>query len=456
MKSIAKYLGIIAMTLTIVSCGKDDPIDMVPDPVQEEPKQEEPKQEDPQPEDPQPEDSVVPTLTSIDPTSGPKTTLVTILGEHFGTDTSKIKVFFNEQEATIQTVADSIIKAEVPIGAGTGTVKVQVDSLELMGPEFEYELTVLVSTLAGSVQGDRDGTGTEAKFNVPARGVLDAQGNLYITDFGNHKIKKISPSGVVTTFAGSTQGFADGPSTSAKFTNPLGIVMDELGNIFVADNINHRIRRITPSGEVSTIAGSEQGFADGIGGAAQFSFPSGLAIDNENNLYVADAGNNAIRKIDPRGHVTSLTGGIEGSEDGDLTNAKFNNPKGIVFDKEFNLYVADEENHSIRKITPDGNVTTIAGGTKGLQNGSLAEAQFDQPTGLSFDSRGNLYVADFVNDGIRKISPEGVVSTLAGGTESLENSNAQFVRPFGLVVDAQNNVFVMVAHNNKIQKITQE
>jgi len=449
MKTSLKYLGIITMILATFGCSKDDPITVVPDPLQKEPVKEDPKQEDP---------VILPTLTSIDPTKGPKATLVTIEGTLFGTDASKVKVFFNEQEATVQTVTDTTITSLVAVGAGTGSVKVIVDGHELAGPEFEYELTVEVSTLAGSIEGDLDGTAEAAMFNLPASATLDSQGNFYLTDLGNHKIKTISPSGEVTTLAGSTP-FTDGPANNGSFNNPVGIAIDEIGNVFVADRLNHSIRRITRAGEVSTLAGGEQGFADGIGPAAQFDRPSGLAIDQDNNLYVTDSGNNKIRKIDPRGHVSTLAGSTKGSADGPSSIAKFNFPVGIVVDQGLNLYVADQDNHSIRRISADGAVTTLAGGIQGFQDGSLAAAKFNQPTGLAFDSLGNLYVADLSNNRIRKISPQGIISTLAGGVDGFQDgsgSDSLFKRPFGLVVDAQNNVYVMDAENHRIRKITQE
>jgi len=455
MKSITKYLGIIAMTLTIVGCGKDDSIDIVPDPVQEEPEQEEPQPEDPKQEDP----VVLPTLTSVDPAKGPKATLVTIEGTLFGTDASKVKVFFNEQEATVQTVTETAITSMVPVGAGTGVVKVIVDGHELAGPDFEYELTVLVSTLAGGIPGDADGQGTAAKFDTPSHMTMDSQGNIYVSDFSNHKVKIIGPNADVATLAGSTFGFADGTGTLAKFEQPTGIVMDEVGNIFVADRNNHRIRKIHPSGEVSTIAGGEKGFADGIGTAAQFDNPNGLAIDKDANLYVADAGNHKIRKISPLGEVSTVAGSEAGFEDGTWIDAKFNGPKAIVVDQESNLYVADEKNNSIRKITPDGMVTTLTGGTEGFQDGVLAEAKFHGPTGLAIDTLGNMYVAEFGNHKIRKIATSGVVSTLAGGEEGFADGagdTAQFDSPFGILLAPDGTLYVGDSGNFRIRKITQE
>jgi len=449
-KTTLKYLGIITMTLATFGCSKDDPITVVPDPVQEEPQPEDPKQEDP---------VVLPTLTSINPTNGPKATLVSISGGNFGTDTSKVKVFFNEQEATLETVTDTTITSMVPVGAGTGVVKVIVDGHELTGPEFEYELTVEVTTFAGSQLGDVDGIGTAAMFELPSRATIDPQGNLYITDFDNHKIKIISPEGEVSTLAGSTKGFVDGPATTAKFHRPMGIVLDKIGNVFVTEVNNHKIRKISPSGEVTTLAGGELGFADGNGVAAQFARPHGLAIDHDNNLYVADTDNNRIRKISPFGVVSTLAGSEEGFEDGAVKDAKFNRPMDIVFDQDHNLYVAEFGNNCIRKITPDGMVTTLTGGIEGFQDGVLAEAKFNSPFGLTIDPLGNLYVAEFNNHKIRKITSSGLVTTLAGGEEGFADGSgesAQFNSPTGIFHAPDGTIYVMDNSNHKIRKITQE
>jgi sugar lactone lactonase YvrE len=309
-----------------------------------------------------------------------------------------------------------------------------------------------VLLLAGSTRGYAEGNGAEAKFNRPFKAAVDNAGNVYVADTNNHRIRKITPKGMVTTFAGSTQGYTDGTATVAKFNDPVGVAVDGAGNIYVADNSNERIRKITPEGVVTTLAGSTRGYADGIGVAAKFFWPNGLAVDSAGNVYVADAGNHRIRKITPEGVVTTLAGSTQGYADGTGVAAKFNGPQSVAVDSAGNVYVADTDNHRIRKITPAGVVTTLAGGgATGRGNGTHAdgtgtEARFNFPRSLAVDRSGNVYVVDFVDHRIRKVNPEGVVTTLAG-TESVES-------PTGVAVDDAGNVYVTDDSNNRIYKIT--
>lgn len=400
------------------------------------------------------------TLSNISPTSGPKTTIVTINGNNFGEDISKVQVFFNDKGGTVQSVSNTQIKAIVPARAFTGLVTLSVNGTTLTGPEFSYIITeVHVSTIAGSTQGFVDGTGTMAQFSRPNGITIDTGGTLYVADNNNHRIRKITPQGVVSTLAGSTEGFADGSGTTAQFTFPTGIAIDTDGTLYVTDTGNHKIRKITPQGVVSTLAGSSSGFADGQGSVAQFNRPYGIAIDTDNNLYIADSYNHKIRKITPEGVVSTLTGNTEGFADGTGTMAKFSYPLGITIDIDSNLYVTDYENHKIRKITPQGVVSTIAGSTLGFADGIGTIAQFSFPLGITIDTDSNLYVADTENHKIRKITPEGVVSILAGSTEGFADgtgTTAQFTYPYRITIDTGGTLYVADNSNHKIRKITQE
>ena len=327
---------------------------------------------------------------------------------------------------------------------------------------------VIVSTLAGSGSfGAADGTGAGASFNYAWSVAVDASGNIYVADLENHRIRKITPAGVVTTLAGSSKGYADGTGTAAKFSSPSGVAVDASGNVYVADMNNHRIRKITPAGVVTTLAGSGSyrivagkyvSDADGTGTAAEFNAPNGLAVDASGNVYVADEQNHRIRKITPAGVVTTLAGSSKGYADGTGSGAQFSFPSGVSVDATGNVYVADRGNHRIRKITPAGAVTTLAGSSSGYgkADGTGSAAQFYFPRGVAVDASGNIYVADTDNSRIRKITPAGVVTTLVGifaGFADGPGSIARFRDLFGLAVDASGNIYVADLGNSRIRKI---
>jgi serine/threonine protein kinase, bacterial len=255
--------------------------------------------------------------------------------------------------------------------------------------------------------GADNGMGVQASFRFPLGVAVDAAGNVYVADTDNHMIRKIASNGQVTTVAGNgTSGSADGAGAGASFNLPIGVAADAAGNLYVADVLNHKIRKITPIGEVSTFAGSGSiGFSDGTGIAASFTFPQGVAVDGAGNVYVADTDNHRIRKITAGGEVSTLAGsGLPGSADGTGAAASFNFPHGVAVDAFGNVYVADRFNFKIRKITPAGVVTTLAGiSTFGAVDGTAAVASFNEPVGVTVDAFGNIYVADNNNNKIRKI-----------------------------------------------------
>jgi DNA-binding beta-propeller fold protein YncE len=326
----------------------------------------------------------------------------------------------------------------------------------------------MVSTLAGSdLEGFADGKGAAARFEGPEGIAVDAAGNLYVADAYNQRIRKITPEGEVSTLAGSGEyGFADGEGRNAQFRSPSGITIDTAGNLYVADVDNHRIRKVTPEGEVSTLAGSgptgyeNGGFADGEGNKARFNYPHGIAIDGAGNLYVADFWNYCIRKITAKGEVSTFAGGKRGFANGTGGAARFYTPVGIALDAAGNLYVAEVRNPRIRKITPQGAVSTFAGGKKGFADGTGSAVRFSSPYGIAIDAAGNLYVTDGINNRIRRIAAEGKVTTLAGGGDEDgdcladgEGSAARFCDPRGIAIDAEGNLYVADSHNNRIRKI---
>jgi sugar lactone lactonase YvrE len=340
-------------------------------------------------------------------------------------------------------------------------------SISLAAHVAQAQTGFTFTTLAGagpSSPGSNDGTGSEARFRRPYDLTVDGSNNVYVADTENHTIRRITPAGVVTTLAGSAglSGTNNGTGTDARFFSPAGLAIDGAGNLYVSDTDNHSIRKVTPAGVVTTLAGLSGTFgtANGTNSTARFRSPAGLAVDSATNVYVADYANHMVRKITPAGVVTTLAGraGVPGDSDGTGTNAFFNNPAGVAVDANNNVYVADSSNFTIRKITPAGVVTTLAGasGLSGTNNGTGGDARFNFSNDAAIDGAGNIYVPDSESDTLRKITPAGVVTTvggLAGNTGSSDGtgSNARFNYPIGVATDAAGNLYVADTFNNLIR-----
>jgi Divergent InlB B-repeat domain/NHL repeat len=321
-------------------------------------------------------------------------------------------------------------------------------------------------TLAGLATnyGSADGTGSAALFNSPWSLAVDKSGNIFVADTGNNTIRKVSPLGVVTTVAGQVgvSGSTDGQGTNASFNYPSGIAVDQSNNLYISEFFNSTIRKITPDGIVSTFAGlaGNNDSVDANGTAARFYFPAGVAVDTNGNVYVSDSVNETIRKITPNGDVSTLAGLARtyGTADGTGSTARFHNPIGLTVDSSGNVYVADEASATVRKITPAGVVTTLAGfpGSAGTADGTGNAARFQYLSDVAAGADGNVYVADTGNHAIRKITQAGVVTTLAGqsgnpGSADGIGSVVRFNNPGGVAVDATGNLFVADHGNSTIR-----
>lgn len=344
----------------------------------------------------------------------------------------------------------------VEVSNNWGTVVSQIVPIEVVTATSAVD-SFTFSLLAGQIgtAGVVNGTGNAALFRNPNGLAVDSAGNLYVADESNHLIRKVTPAGVVTTFAGLalSGGSDDGTGTQARFLYPRGVAVDAAGVIYVADTFNHTIRRITPAGVVTTLAGraGALGAAEGKGPAASFNYPVALAVDPSGNVFVADRSNHTIRKVTPDGTVSTLAGtaGLAGAADGVGAAARFDSPAGIATDSTGAVYVSDSYNHTVRRISPTGIVSTLAGlaGVGGSNDGSGRNARFLYPNGLASDRYNNIYVAEGTNSTIRRILPSGQVSTVGGlagyrGYADGSGPDARFHTPVALALDAAGNLYL--------------
>jgi sugar lactone lactonase YvrE len=332
----------------------------------------------------------------------------------------------------------------------------------------------VISTVAGTGMegfGGDGGPAASALFHLPTSVAVDSTGNLYIADSSNSRVRKVTAGGVISTAAGSgNKGFSGdgGQATSAGLDSPVGVAVDASGNLFIADYAGQRIRKVSPGGVISTVAGNgTQGYGgDGApAAAAELNEPWGVAVDASGNLFIADLVNHRIRKVGPDGVINTAAGtGIPGfsGDGGPAAYAQLKYPAGVAVDSKGNLFIADSGNHSIRKVTPAGIIGTIAGnGRAGFSGdgGPATSAQLNGPTSIAIDAAGDLFVVDHNNNRIREITPDGVIHTVAGlGTAGFSGDggqaiSAQLNAPMGIAVDSTGNLFVADYDNSRIRKI---
>jgi sugar lactone lactonase YvrE len=331
-----------------------------------------------------------------------------------------------------------------------------------------------IITVAGNgtlgYSGD-SGAATSAELYDPSGVAVDSLGNIYIADMYNHRIRKVSTSGIITTVAGNgTYGYSGngGAATSAELYDPSSVAVDSSGNIFIADSNNHSIRKVSTSGIITTVAGNgTYGYSGDSGAAtsAELYDPSGVAVDSSGNIYIADVSNQRVRKVDTSGIITTVAGNGAYGYSGDssaATSAELFYPRGVAVDSSGNIYIADLNNHRIRKVSTSGIITTVAGnGTYGYSgdSGAATSAELYNPSGVAVDSSGNIYIADVSNQRVRKVDTSGIITTVAGnGTygysgDSGAATSAELNGPYGVAVDSSGNIFIADLNNNRIRKV---
>jgi sugar lactone lactonase YvrE len=300
---------------------------------------------------------------------------------------------------------------------------------------------------------------------------LDSAGSLFIADTGILRVRKVGPEGVITSVAGNGQFESRGSDRAdrAPLLWPEGLVLDHNGNLFIADTYNRQVRQVTPDGALRTVAGKERPDTGpirfsgdgGPGPQAELSFPTGLAVDRAGNLFIADTENHRVRKVDPNGTITTITGtgtaGFSG-EGSTATSAELNAPRGLALDRAGNLFIADSANHRVRKLTPDGTIVTVSGtGVPGFagDGGAATNGQLNRPLGLAADSSGNLFIVDSLNYRIRRVSPDGTITTVfgSGSTGDGETEVTSRHYPSSVAVDPEGNLLIADPFHHRIWKV---
>jgi len=404
------------------------------------------------------------TIAGVAPLTGPFNTSVTITGTGFISGSSENKVFFNGKQATVNSSTTTELVVLVPVFAETGPVEVIIDGRTVTGPIFNFEYSFTVSTVAGIPgAGDiQDGTPANAKFYSPNGLDLDDAGNVIIADF--RALRKMTSDGVVTTIAGANaDGDLDGVGSAARFNGLRHVVVLENGTYVTTEENNHKLRKITLGGSVTTWIDNGYGYMDGDASTAAFAYPEGVTEDEAGNLYVTEWANYTIRKITPSGNVTTFAGDQTnpGGADGTGTDARFSNLVGITTLANGNMLATEIGTHRIRLITPGAMVTTLAGsGSAGYADGQGTSAIFDDPLSICEGHDGAYYVVDRNNTKIRRVGTGGHTTTFTGGAAGYADgslSEALFNSPFGIVYDSDKHCYYIGDAGNKlIRKILVE
>lgn len=394
--------------------------------------------------------STSPTINALSSNQGSYNDQIIITGTGFSTTLLNNNIFFNSNQATVVSATTTSLTTAVPLGAGTGNVTVSVSGKTATGPVFTYQPTEVVVTVAGNANaGAVNGTGINATFFQPQGLATDAAGNIYVADTHNHLIRKITTAGIVSTLAGSgTAGSADGVGTAASFSSPTGITIDASGNLFVTERDAPRVRKITSSGTVSTVTGGTiPRLTDPMTGNPLINYSTfpGIAVDANDNLFLTDQANSLIFKITSAGKISIFARSASSSF----------NPVGIAIDKVGNLFVTSQNENTIYKISSAGNVSVFSNSVTGFITGTGISSRYNLPWGIATDTNGNIYISDFGNFVIKKVTSAGVLTAFAGSgnRNSLDgvSNKAAFSAVVGIATDASGNVYVTDA--TRIRKI---
>lgn len=410
-----------------------------------------------------------PILVSVQPLSGPKGTAVEVIGRHFLTDPLQVSAYVGLKRIQPYSLTDTLLKFTLPPRCGSGYVVISMGTHSLTGPWFNYQYTFTLSHFSGvpGVSGYNDGDATSALFNSPRGLTIDNNGVIHVADVMNHTIRRVFDNGSVVTLAGNgTAGFDDDYGSAARFNTPADVELDTAtGMLYVADRMNHLIRRVTPSGDVSTVAGlpAVAGYVDGAALAGRLNQPAGIALTSSPlKLYFADAANHCIRKIDQYQVLSTLAGtNQQGYLDAYGTGARFGTPLGIDFDTLGFLYVTDSVFHNIRRVDiSSSQVTTVAGtGVPGWGDGNGAVASFNTPAAIT-SRLGQVLVCDGANHRIRRIGQDGMVVTVAGdgmaGYLNGVGTGTRLSSPAGIVRNPEGDYFISDTQNHCIRKLVMD
>jgi sugar lactone lactonase YvrE len=380
---------------------------------------------------------------------------------------------FNIHAQTAPTLTNQPTNLSV-LGGGTATFSVGASGTGPISYQWQFNGTnlenqnIIITTVAGNGTATFAGDGepaTNASLNSPYGVIVDIAGNIYVADSANNRIRRVNTSGIITTVAGTNSAGSTGdggPAINAGLNNPEGLALDAFSNLYIADTGNSRIRKVDTNGIITTVAGGGTGGDGGAATNASLHNPTGVALDMSGNLYIADYSSFRVRMVKTNNIITTVVGngtlGFSG-DGGAATNAHVHNLSDVALDAAGDLYLADSGNYRIRKVDANGIITSVAGNgnsTYSGDNGPALGAGLDQPFGVALDTIGNMYIADYLNNRIRRVDVNGIISTVAGGGSGGDGgaaTNAGLSNPSGVALDASANLYIADRAHNRIREV---